>query len=140
MPQSHSILSRADASSAPASAVAASGARATLPFRQDDDVVSGPAGLSILLLLIALVAVLWFAARSRTTRQPWLVRVLKRDGPAHSRDAAIEVSAQAQLHGGVRLHVIRWEGGRVLAAVNAAGQVTVLQAAAGERSPGDDER
>ncbi|MWL90516.1 hypothetical protein [Cupriavidus sp. SW-Y-13] len=139
MPQSHSILSRSDAGSASASAVAASGVPAPLPFRQDDDVVSGPAGVSILLLLIAVVAVLWFAARGRT-QQPWLARVLKRGMQADTRDAAIEVSAQAQLHGGVRLHVIRWEGGRVLAAVNAAGQVTVLQAAAGERAPGGDEQ
>lgn len=114
---------------------AASGVAAPLSFRQDDDVVSGPAGISILMLLIAAVALLWIAGRG-ARRPSWLARVLANRTVTGAPDAAIEIAAQTQLGAGVRLHVVRWEGGRVLAAVNASGQVTVLQACSGGGTDG----
>ncbi|WP_423199797.1 MULTISPECIES: hypothetical protein [unclassified Cupriavidus] len=105
--------------------MSASAVAAPLPFRQDEDLVSGPAGISIALLLIAAIVVLWIAGRQRP-RGTWLDRIAGKRAPSAPIGAAIELMAQTPLNAGVRLHVIHWQGRRVLAAVSAAGQVTVL--------------
>jgi hypothetical protein len=100
-----------------------------LPFKQDEDVMSGAAGVSILLLFVALVAVVWAANRGRAT--PRLRRLFGMRLAAGKPGTGIDVSGGTALNAAVKLHTVEWEGGRLLVAANAAGGVTVLQVCPG---------
>lgn len=120
-------LHEAEAGAAESVPAASAAIAAPLPFKHGEDGIPDAAVVTLLLLVFAGVAVLWAAAR-RGSAMPWIRRALRQGAAVSAHDASISVSLGTRLNSAVRLHVIDWEGGRLLVAANAAGGVTVLQA------------
>lgn len=97
-----------------------------LPYKQDEDVVPGVTGVSLVLLVVAVFA-MFAALRRRRGGGAWLTRALGGLRASVPPDARIAVSPATAIHPAVRLHVVEWDGGRLLVATNASGNVTVLQ-------------
>lgn len=92
---------------------------APLPFKTEDT-GSLPWSAMAMLTVLALV-LLWALAgawRRRVMGQAAKPRMLFNWLPMATADAAITIVATRRLAGRVSLHVIEWEGGRVLLAVN----------------------
>jgi flagellar biogenesis protein FliO len=110
---------------AQASAVAAS---STLPFKQDAGGIDFPAGGGILLFFLMAAVLLcfiyagWRRKGSELNKSRWLAWL-----PAPAPSAELKVTASTRLAGRSSLHVVEWEGGKLLVACGEQGVVRLAE-------------
>ncbi|WP_211473821.1 flagellar biosynthetic protein FliO [Collimonas humicola] len=106
---------------AQASAAASAG---TLPFKQDGAGVDFPAGGGVLLSLLLFALLLcclyaaWRGKGGVAKKTPWLSWL-----PVPPASAELRVAASARLAGRTSVHVIEWEGGKLLVSCGEQGVV-----------------
>jgi hypothetical protein len=106
---------------AQASAAASAG---TLPFKQDGAGADFPAGGGVLLSLLLFALLLcclyaaWRGKGGVAKKSPWLSWL-----PVPPASAGLKVTAGARLAGRTSIHVIEWEGGKLLVSCGEQGVV-----------------
>jgi hypothetical protein len=132
-----------DSAQAQASAVAASSA---LPFKQDAGGIDFPAAGGVLLFFLMAAVLLcfiyagWRRKGGELNKSRWLAWM-----PSPVPGAELKVTASTRLAGRTSLHVVEWEGGKLLVACGEQGVVRLADiASAGgaglavqDRLPGD---
>jgi hypothetical protein len=117
----------------------------TLPFKQDAAGVDFPAGGGVLLSLLLFALLLcclyaaWRRKGSAAKKSPWLAWL-----PVPPVSAELKVVASARLAGRTSIHVIEWEGGRLLVSCGEQGVVRLAATSSGAEvlahTPGFEEQ